>query len=147
MMSVENMSAENRSQLCVVCSFNPKLEMVQESRWGGFGTVQWEKGGGKKTQVRWICLLPLLRCYDQSNEICGDLGLSFCCITHTLSCTRNPLWNCPQTHPLGWMHSLMFQTTEHHSVPFYGLHPNCSPVITAFFPVVFPNAAQKRTLP
>lgn len=44
----------------------------------------------KKTEVRWICLLLLLQCYDQSNEICGDLGLSFCCITHTLSCTRKP---------------------------------------------------------
>lgn len=37
---------------------------------------------------------------------------------------ENPLWNCPQTHPLRWMHSLMLQTTEHHSVPFYGLHPS-----------------------
>lgn len=42
----------------------------------------------------------------------------FFCITNTLSCTGNPLWSCPQTHPLGWMVLLMFQTTEHYSEPF-----------------------------
>lgn len=62
-----------------------------------------EGGRGGRGGVRWICLPLLLPCYDQSNEICGELGFSFRCITHTLSCTGNPLWDCPQTHPLRWM--------------------------------------------
>lgn len=91
-----NMSADNHSWPCTVCSFNPEPVMAQKSWCYGFGSV-------RGTGVRWVCLPLLLQCYDRPNEIYGELGLSFCSITHPLSCTRNPLWNCPQTHPLGWM--------------------------------------------
>lgn len=58
----------------------------------------------------------MLQCYDQPNEIYGELGLSFCCITHTLAAQKT---HCGHIHSDGWMHLLMFQTTEHHSKPFF----------------------------
>lgn len=53
--------------------------------------------------VRWISLSLLLHRYDWPNEIYGELSLSFSYITHTQASAHNPLWNCPQTHSLGWM--------------------------------------------
>lgn len=95
-LSQQTCQQKTRVRHKLFCSFNPELLMVKELMARLRECAVGRGGGG----VRWICFPLLLQCYDQSNEICGELGLSFCCITHTLACTTNPLWACPQTHPL-----------------------------------------------
>lgn len=49
-----------------------------------------------------ICLPLLLQCYDQPNELYRELGLSFCCITHTLAQHRKPTVD-TSTQMDGWV--------------------------------------------
>lgn len=100
-------------------SFNTEPGKVRKS-WGEcFGCVP----AGKKINKQESDEYAFHYCCNVTTGLMRSLEswashFLFFCITNTLSCTGNPLWSCPQTHPLGWMVLLMFQTTEHYSEPF-----------------------------
>lgn len=75
------------------------------------------QGVSPQREHRLICLPLWLRCFDQPNEIYGELGLSFCRFTQNTGAVQKI--HCGHARSDGWMRLLMFQTTEHHSKPFF----------------------------
>lgn len=114
-LSQQTCQQKTRVRHKLLCSFNPELLMVQKS-WRGFESgLQGEAEEGLDEYAFHYCcnvMTSLMRSVESwvSHFVVSPI--------HSPAQQIHCGLVLRHSHSDGWMHLLMFQTTEHHSVPF-----------------------------